>query len=232
MNKYKHYSFDLWMTLIKSNPFFKVERAIYFYRNFNSKKKSIEDVKSIFRQVDLMCNSINEKTGNNIDACEMYLIVISMINDFDTTFSDINLNWLYNQMEALLFNYMPTVYSNETQNSLLQLKQRNNCSFSISSNTAFIKGSTLRKILSNLSLSPFFDFQIYSDEINSSKPDRRFFEIMVSTVKNITCNRNILLNEIMHVGDNPTADIRGAISVGIDSFQINSNNATILSLLN
>ena len=60
---YKHYSFDLWLTLIKSNPRFKQERTSYFYEKFNTKNKSIEEVALIFRQVDLMVNAINEKTG-------------------------------------------------------------------------------------------------------------------------------------------------------------------------
>ncbi len=33
MQEIKHYSFDLWFTLIKSNPKFKEERAKFFHRN-------------------------------------------------------------------------------------------------------------------------------------------------------------------------------------------------------
>lgn len=232
MKIYKHYSFDLWMTLIKSNPTFKTERAKFFYKNFNTAKKSIEEVISIFRQVDLMCNSINEKTGNNIDADEMYLMVIGVMNDFKVTFTDINLKWLYNEMELLLFKHLPSVYCDKTFSSLDRLKQKSSSSFSISSNTAFIKGKTLRKVLSHLDLSPFFDFQLYSDEVSISKPDRRFFDLMLETIRNIDSNKNISLREIIHIGDNPKADIAGALSVGIDSVQINSNNSTILTLLN
>jgi putative hydrolase of the HAD superfamily len=232
MKIYKHYSFDLWMTLIKSDPSFKAERAKFFYKHFNTTKKSIEDVVSIFRQVDVMCNCINEKTGNNIDADEMYLMVISLMNDFNTTFADVNLNWLYDEMELLLFKHMPTIYCDETFNSLDSLKQKSCSSFSISSNTAFIKGKTLRKVLPHLGLAPFFDFQIYSDEVGISKPDRRFFDLIFKVVNETDPGRKISPNEIVHIGDNPKADIEGAKSAGISSIQINTNNATILSLLN
>jgi putative hydrolase of the HAD superfamily len=40
------------------------------------------------------------------------------------------------------------------------------------------------------------------------------------------------LNEIIHIGDNPKADIEGGLMAGISVFQINSNNYTILNLLN
>jgi putative hydrolase of the HAD superfamily len=75
---YQHYSFDLWLTLIKSNPYFKIERTKIFHRDFNPAGKSIDDVARAFRQVDLMCNAVNERTGKNIDADEMYLMVISI----------------------------------------------------------------------------------------------------------------------------------------------------------
>jgi putative hydrolase of the HAD superfamily len=232
MKYYKHYSFDLWLTLIKSNPNFKRERAVFFYKNFNSKKKNLEEIISIFRNIDLMCNLINEKTGKNIDPEEMYLIVINTINDYDNKFHEIDLEDLYCQMEVIFFNYMPFIYDSETYNTLDKLKQKSNSSFNISSNTGFVKGGTLRKILVDLNLDSFFEFQLYSDEVGVSKPNRSFFEEMINNVKKIPSKKNIQLNEIVHIGDNPVADIKGALSTGIDSILINSNSINILSVLN
>lgn len=232
MISFKHYSFDLWLTLIKSNPTFKLERAKFFYKNFNSCNKTIEEVISVFRKVDTMCNAINEKTGKNIDGDEMYLMVISLLNGVDTSFNNIDMEMLYNEMDSLLFNYMPVVYCMDTINILNRIKEKDDCTFNISSNTAFIKGKSLRKVLTNLQLSPFFEFQIYSDEIGLSKPDKQFFEKMLQGVHNIYPEKNIALNQIVHIGDNPVADIEGAATVGIKSRLINSNNLTISSLLN
>lgn len=231
MSIYKHYSFDLWMTLIKSNPVFKSERAKLFHKNFNAGKKSLEEVTAIFRQVDLMCNAINEKTGKNIDADEMNLMVIAMMNDFSAAFADVDLDELYTDTEKLLFNYMPMVYSDETITALNSLKQ-NNTSFNIASNTAFIKGCSLKRVLAHLELESFFDFQLYSDEIGVSKPNKEFFELVLNQVNNIYLKNQISLKDIVHIGDNPKADIEGAQSVGINSILINSNSTTILSLLN
>lgn len=156
-----------------------------------------------------------------------------MMNDFDvSTLASIDLCALYNEMETLLFNYMPVVYSDETLHSLDKIRQGTNCSFNISSNTAFVKGKTLRKVLTSLGLAPFFDFQIYSDEIGISKPDHQFFKLLLEGVRKISSNKNIALTDIVHVGDNPIADIAGALSAGIRGFQINSNQATIINLLN
>ena len=170
LNSFRHFSFDLWMTLIRSNPEFKIQRSIYFFEKLNSKKKSIEVINKIFRQVDLLCNSINEKTGKNIDSDEMYLAVLYLINDGADSFKDIDFSQLYEEMIGLTLNYHPVFYSHETLEVLQTMRETEGVSLSISSNTAFIKGATLREVLLNLGIGDFFDFQLYSDEINYSKP--------------------------------------------------------------
>lgn len=227
---YKHYSFDLWLTLIKSNPTFKLERARYFHANFNGAKKTIEEVTYIFRQVDLMVNAINEKTGKNIDAEEMYLMVISIINDFSIAFQDIDVDKLYNDMEELLLENRPLLYCSECTSVLYKLKESNQSTISILSNTGFIKGKTLREVLKHLELDNLLDFQLYSDEVRMSKPSLSFFQLMLDTIDRNKHNE-LNLNEIIHIGDNPVADIRGAEAIGINSLLINSNHLSISHLL-
>jgi putative hydrolase of the HAD superfamily len=141
MGLFKHYSFDLWFTLIKSNPEFKKERAKYFHKNFNFNNKTLNEVETIFRNVDLMCNSINEKIGKNISAEEMYLMVLYQINEDNKYIGDINLQELYTEMETMFFNYPPSIFNFQTIEVLHSIKQFKNTT-NILSNTAFIKGST------------------------------------------------------------------------------------------
>jgi putative hydrolase of the HAD superfamily len=229
MQLYKHYSFDLWLTLIRSNPAFKLERSRIFYEKYNFNKKSLEDVATIFRQVDLMCNSMNEKTGKNIDADEMYLMVISLINNFDPSFSAIDIKAVEQEMEALLFNNMPLVYCGETKQMLETLREADRSTVSLLSNTGFIRGATLRKVLKELELGQFFDFQLYSDEENLSKPNLQFFQLMLDRIDR-TKHGEVQLHEVVHIGDNPVADIDGAKGLGIHSVLINSNHLTITCL--
>ena len=232
MNTFKHYSFDLWMTLIKSNPSFKKERALFFYEHFNKKNKSIEEVERVFMQVDRMCNSINEQTGNNIDAEEMYLMVITIMNDYSIDFQNPDITKLYDEMEELTLKYLPIIYCPETIKVLNTLKQSGDSTFSILSNTAFIKGKTLRKVLDKIELGSFFDFQLYSDELGLSKPNKKLFDVMLTTITDNRKGKQIDLKEIIHIGDNAKADIHGANIAGIHSLLINSNNMSILNLLN
>lgn len=230
MPKFQHYSFDLWLTLIKSNPSFKKERAKFFYKNYNFKNKQIEEVQDAFRKVDIMCNAINEKTGGNIDAEEMYLMVIFMINDYSLTIDKIDIQELYKVMDLLLFKYLPEIYCDDTVIVLNRIKQKDDITLNVLSNTGFIKGNSLRKVLDLLGLSDYFDFQIYSDEVGMSKPNRQLFLWLMKKVeemKNTVC----LPKSIIHIGDNPVADMAGAKAVGIYSLLINSNQLSILSLI-
>lgn len=229
MRSFKHYSFDLWLTLIKSDPLFKIRRTNFFHQQFNPAKKSVEDVAAIFRQVDIMCNNINEKTGKNIDADEMYLMVISMISDFAINLNAIDTDLLYQQMEELLFDNIPLLYSHETRDVLVYLKEKQACTISILSNTGFIKGSTLRKVLKRIGIYNFFDFQLYSDEVGFSKPSQKFFSLMFDEVRML--HENCTASDILHVGDNCTADIEGATLAGMNCLLINSNDNSIDTLL-
>ena len=226
MKLYKHYSFDLWLTLIRSNPDFKRERALIFHARYNPLRKSLDEVVTIFRQVDLMVNSINEKTGKNIDAEEMYLMVISILNNYHPGFTEVDIHALYQDMEELLFNYLPQIYCAGTRGLLASLKESGLSTVSLLSNTGFIKGRTLRKVLSALELDQYLDFQLYSDEVRLSKPSQAFFQLMLDHIDRQK-HTELELHDIIHIGDNPVADLQGAATFGIHSVLINSNDQTI-----
>lgn len=176
-----------------------------------------------------MVNAINEKTGKNIDAEEMYLMVISIINNYATDFGSIDIDGLYQEMDLLILKHLPEIYGKNSMDVLRQIKESGS-TISLLSNTGFIKGKTLRKILEVLELDSLLDFQLYSDEVRLSKPNPQFFQLMLDTIDR---NRHIELNlqDIIHVGDNPWADINGAEKIGIKSLQINSNDLSISHLL-
>jgi putative hydrolase of the HAD superfamily len=220
----KHLSFDLWLTLIKSNPDFKKQRALYFFNNLNTLKKSIEEVELTFREVDVMCNVLNEKTGNNISAEEMHLMVVYKLNNSLMPFEKIDLRSLYQEMEQLVFKNMPIVIEPTIFHFLGNIKKSRNLTINILSNTAFIKGSTLRLVLDHLDISRYFDFQIYSDEVSASKPSIKIYDILFQNISVIRNGENVRLEEILHVGDNLKADVLGAQACGINAFHVCSNS--------
>ena len=230
MKNLRHYSFDLWLTLIKSNPGYKIERANIFYRDYNTLHRSLDEITAIFRQVDLMCNAINEKSGKNIDAEEMYLMVLAFINDDADYIRYLDADKLYADMESLVFTYPPLIYDDETINVLRHLKEKGN-TLGILSNTGFIKGSVLREVLTELKIDNYFDFQLYSNEAGLSKPNPEFFKMMIAAAKYANQPEEIGLTDIIHIGDNLFTDINGAGQAGINSLLVNSNNHSIATVL-
>jgi len=229
-NTIKHFSFDLWLTLIRSNVLFKEKRARYFFEQYNTNNKSLQEIKSIFNDIDMLCNTLNEKTGKSISAEEMYLMIIYHINGSTELFKELDLQLLHNDMEHLILEYMPEIFCGQTLAVLDRLKSRRGVTLNILSNTAFIKGSTLKKVNVELGLSEYFDFEIYSDEVGMSKPNIEIYDHLIKNIFRLRQNK-IELNEIIHVGDNFHADILGAQNAGINSFQINTTQQSITHLL-
>ncbi|NIG56559.1 HAD family hydrolase [Chitinophaga sp. Cy-1792] len=230
MNKFRHYSFDLWLTLIKSNPLFKSERVQYIHRHFNSHQLTVAEVAAIFRRVDVMSNAINERTGKNLDTDELYLMVISEVNGERLSLRDIDLEQLYTDMEELFLHHLPLLYCGKTAVTLERLRSQPDTTVGLLSNTAFIKGATLRKALEQLEILHLLDIQLFSDEAGISKPNAKFFEQMVAAV---TTHRQepVAPEHIVHIGDNPIADIRGAEAYGIPAMLINSNKVCISTVI-
>lgn len=125
---------------------------------------------------------------------------------------------------------MPLLYCSECIDVLSRLRESDLSTVSILSNTGFIKGKTLRKVLKHLNLDSLLDFQLYSDEFRLSKPNREFFQLMLDTIDQKK-HPQIELKQIIHIGDNPIADVRGAEAIGINSLLINSNHLSISHLL-
>lgn len=212
INKYKHISFDLWLTLIKSNPEFKMKRNEVFKEYFNV-SHSLDKIANVIRYYDVICNNINEKTGRNLDTFEIYCLILGAL---EVDFEQINkekLQGFYDLSEELFLKYKPILLFSDLKETLNTYKE-NGISLNILSNTGFIKGKTLNKILSHYEIETFFDFKIYSDECGFSKPNSKIFELLHQKIPHIQ------KNEVLHVGDNKQADYEGALSYGFEAYLI------------
>jgi putative hydrolase of the HAD superfamily len=74
------------------------------------------------------------------------------------------------------------------------------------------------KKIENSKLSPYFIEVITSEASNSLKPHKEIFEYALQ-------KSNAILSESIMIGDNESADIQGAINIGMDSVFVNHINA-------
>lgn len=214
---FQHFSFDLWLTLIKSNPLFKKKRDQLF-KDFFSIESSIARVSEVVRLYDKVCNKINDKTGIHIETNQLYYLILNNLGVNIDKIEIEKLEEFYQETEDLFMNYKP-VLVDPFIGDLFKKILLNGKSASILSNTAFIKGHTLRKILNHYELENYFSFQLYSDEIGYSKPHQKAFELLLNKVNKIN-TEPICKNTIVHIGDNIVADYQGAIKSGIQSILI------------
>ncbi|RLJ23563.1 putative hydrolase of the HAD superfamily [Chryseobacterium sp. 7] len=206
-----HFSFDLWLTLIKSHPEFKAKRVELFSSFFNV-DKPIEEVAKTVKYYDDLCNTINEVTGGNIDTFEIYLMILGALDVDVKLLNKEKLNEFYNKSEELFLEYKPVVIFENIHNFFEDIKNQGK-TINILSNTGFIKGKTMRKFLIHENLDQYIDFHIYSDEINCSKPNPLIFQ----EVKNKIEDQDLPLDQILHIGDNPVADYQGAKNFGFSA---------------
>ncbi|WP_300685717.1 HAD family hydrolase [Chryseobacterium sp.] len=207
-----HFSFDLWLTLIKSHPEFKAKRVELFSSFFNV-DKPIEEVAKTVKYYDDLCNTINEVTGGNIDTFEMYLMILGSLNVDIKELNKDTLNEFYVKSEDLFLEYRPVVIFENVHGFFEDIKNQGK-TINILSNTGFIKGTTMRKFLIHENLDQYIDFHIYSDEINCSKPNPLIFQ----EVKNNLLDKNLPLSQVLHIGDNPVADYKGAKDFGFSAY--------------
>ena len=214
-SEYQHLSFDLWLTLIKSNPEFKNKRNLLF-KDFFEVEYSIQKVTEVVRYYDVLCNNINEKTGLNIDTFEIYYLILNALNVNNNDVEIEKLSQFYKETELLFMQFKPDLIYPEIQLLFKEIVEQEK-TISILSNTAFIKGFTLRKLISYYDLENYFSFQIYSDETGLSKPNKEIFQLVYNE---ITSFKLIAKKEVLHIGDNKMADYNGAIKFGFDALLI------------
>lgn len=221
----RHVSFDLWLTLIKSNPVFKQKRD-ELLRSYFQIPHPVEAVTARIRMWDLRFNAINEASGKNIDADEMVLLILSDLDVDVKKITSAMMQEYYDTMEILFMQYHPVLYEEKLLEYLKQLTDKG-MTLSLLSNTGFIKGFTLKKLLDKLEIAPLLKFQVYSDEIAFSKPSKEAYRHVFDNIKAFN---TLDAGSILHIGDNENADLRGAQLQGMQSALINSNHISLLSL--
>lgn len=220
-----HVSFDLWLTLIRSNPLFKNKRD-ELLKDFFSLNPSVDTISERFRLWDVRFTAINESTGRNVEAEEMICIILADLgHDLEKINSSVLAEFFQN-MEELFFQFHPGFIEPDLPKYLATLNNKG-INLSILSNTGFIKGKLLRKLIGKLDIEKHFKFQAYSDEILCSKPSHEAFKYLFD---NANIFRKTETGNILHVGDNKNADVFGAGKAGMQSALINSNQVSLLHL--
>ena len=209
--QFKHISFDLWLTLIQSNPEYKQKRnrlMIDFF-SINLEPSVVDDS---YNKFDKLFNNINEITGGNLNAKELWLIFLAEMNVDVQLLNLTALQAFTDKTEKLFFEYHPTLLDNRTP-QLLERLVNEGYTLSLLCNTSFTESNFLKKLLVLLGIDKYLSFKLYSDEMGYSKPNINVYEQLYNEAQKL---RPLTKKDILHIGDNPRADLWGAKNFGIE----------------
>lgn len=197
-------SFDVWNTLIKSNPEYKEKRKELLYKYTRR-----IDIDNIFNDVKKDFDFLVEKYGVHFDNMLIYNAIFDKLNIEYSKRA-----YIVKELNQLFIDYPPLIYSDNTVKVLEKIKE-NGHDLIIISNTVLINGDVLYKALNKIGIAKYFNNAIFSSDVNISKPNKLIYDIAYGIHDK---------NDIIHIGDNIITDKFGPIDYGIKSLIINNND--------
>lgn len=208
----KTISFDLWNTLIKHNPYFKQYKIDIIKNVTPLSEKEIELTYKLFK---LDIDSTFEKFGMQFSLNDLYTMLYAQLQIDNDKMSVETFVKLYTYG---FFERIPIL--KEGVKEVLEYCKSKGYKMCIASNTVLIPPSMLRGVLSSHNIYDYFDFMIFSDEINCSKPNPNFFA-------KIHIESKCLKRNIIHVGDSMITDINGAKNYGFKTIYVKDDLFTL-----
>ncbi len=219
---YKSVTIDIWETIIGEkdfSSFSKTRRELktrYAYDYLSNYSNKI-DYSKVALAHDFVADSINKFSRFHSDRL-FYDWVEIFINKVDKSLinklnSDEIIS-LGNELDKAFLENPPEIFDGTYE--LLDFCRSKNLKIGIISNTGFNSPKVYRDFFSKNNL--FYDTISLSNELGTAKPHSVIF---LNTLKNL----DTVPENSIHFGDNPVADILGAVNVGMEAVLISKNNS-------
>jgi FMN phosphatase YigB (HAD superfamily) len=199
-------SFDFWNTIASPNPAYSIAR-----NNFLSHMLGVDEetVIKTHRVVKSNLDNDAETLGVGHPSLLCVYVLCKAIYNEEVGIPVTKLMAIKRGLDDIAVQYPPLI-SDENVAEIKRVSAE--YGVGITSNTNFISGKALRRILENRGL--LFDFYIFSDEVGSSKPG---IDIFVHTIRQSCCTPS----GILHIGDSKNCD-GGAETMSIKTHIINN----------
>jgi putative hydrolase of the HAD superfamily len=163
-------SFDIWGTLLTSNPVFSPARTELFARVFN---KPIDEVRAAVREADIAADNDSEHDGIDRDLKDRLKRIGELLHT-PLTLSGDDLKAFESDLRMLALQFPPMLIDPNTIQILTDLRAKG-FKIGLLSNTGFFSGTTMRAILEKVGVLQLTDVQVFSNELGFAKPDPRIF---------------------------------------------------------
>ncbi|PJI95103.1 phosphoribosyltransferase family protein [Luteimicrobium subarcticum] len=219
-------SLDLWMTLLRSHPEFKARRAAMLRAGLGL---DVDDAvfAATLRSADRRADDFAETTGRDhalADRLRLTLDGLVAAGALDAAGASAaagaladpaTVRSLLAQQHELALELPPRPLHPDLPALLARLARH--VPLAVTSNTGMIPGTTMRALLAANDLLAPFSVLTFSDEVGAPKPDRRLFDATVRGLATVLPEGATPLRHehVVHVGDNPRADVAGAGAAGL-----------------
>jgi len=105
----KHISFDLWQTLIRPNPAFRIKRAEIIAARYNIKDRTITEIVQFIVEQDKLIDKQNETNDTKMPAIEMYEFVLRQMNVSSSQSIPEEVGFLLNASNELFLEFPPNI---------------------------------------------------------------------------------------------------------------------------
>lgn len=208
----RHISFDVWNTLIRSNPKYGDERSRWLADHLGLE---FEWVCGVYKRLKHGLDDVAEITGVAYDSQTLYRLLLVHLGRPNEPWEPIQ-----GAFESIFDEFPPEILS-ATVDTLAELRERG-FTLSIGSNTNFLSGRVIERALDR-KIGSLFDFVVFSDLVRCAKPSKDFFDIVLRGAQLL--HNDLEASQIMHVGDNLICDGRGAENAAMKFVNVTSPDA-------
>ncbi len=209
-------SLDIWGTLLGSDPAFKPARNAML-RDAVAPHVPSDEFDAAMRQADRDVDDVCVRDGIDIGFSGRIEATLSALGLPDGDLAT-RLPELYAAQEALALAHPPRPLHVELPAAVSALP----VPVVLTSNTGMLPGELMRKLLALAGFGAVTG--VFSNELGVAKPHPRMFEAACGVL-------GIPAAEVLHVGDNPDADVAGAQAAGMTAALVRPDGVSTLAVL-
>lgn len=198
-------SFDVWKTLIRSNPEHKPARNQLVADRFGIDP---EIMQVALRQTDVLCDRLTDSTGTQFGPVERLEKIADLLK---TPLGVKAIQALAIEVQEQFLLYPVVLYEPDLLSTLDAIQEDN--PIALTSNTGFFDGVYMREALDQAGILQRTDHHIFSNEVAAAKPSAKIFAQTATLL-------GLAPEHITHVGDNHTADYKGATAAGMKAVHL------------
>ncbi|TWP38180.1 HAD family hydrolase [Leekyejoonella antrihumi] len=219
-------SLDIWGTLLGSDPDFKPERNALLRSTFAPHYDAVEFDQAM-RRADRDADEICMSRGRDVGFAERVRLTLRRLGTAGDSDVDAELPNLLEQQAKLAQAHPPHALHADLPAVVQALSAR--MPVVLTSNTGMLPGTLMRRLLELAGFTGDLG-QVFSCETGWAKPDRRIFEVSWEWIR-ARAREPLTRPDVVHVGDNPRADVDGAAGFGMRTALVTPDGASTLAVL-